>query len=313
MAAYRRRTDDPVSIAACIRCFEPRSVDSESWSVVGPWVRETVTLSEPTLHSQAANALKVLTRLAVWAVDVGLVLDREVVLTPEVLERYRVTGMRELAPTSRSAEISRLRTLARSVTKRAPWPGPDERGSRQGLSPPYTREQIEAYWTAAASQNGPFRVQAMKAILTLTVGLGARSGELFAVMPSDVVDVGGMVAVRLGAGVAGRVVPVRAGWVDRLEKVTAGAGSGPLVASRRTGRDQAAALLASFEYPAGMPHLMVPRLRSTWLAGVLSDCGVAEIFSAAGIVSGKAFSDLLPYLPAPQVGSLSWRRLEGQQ
>ncbi|WP_245709241.1 hypothetical protein [Rhodococcus tukisamuensis] len=282
-------------------------------------MRETVTLSEPTLHSQAANALKVLTRLAVWAVDVGLVLDREVVLTPEVLERYRVTGMRELAPTSRSAEISRLRTLARSVTKRAPWPGPDERGARQGLSPPYTCEQVEAYWKAAASQNGPFRVQAMKAILTLTVATGARSGELFTVVTSDVVDVGGVVAVRLGAGAGagagavGRVVPVRAGWVDRLEKVAAGAGSGPLVASRRTGRDQAAALLASFEYPAGMPRLMVPRLRSTWLAGVLSDYGVAEIFSAAGIVSGKAFSDLLPYLPAPQVGSLSWCRLGGQQ
>ncbi|MGW0177213.1 hypothetical protein ACWDUM_25590 [Rhodococcus sp. NPDC003322] len=276
-------------------------------------MRETVKLSEPTLHSQATNALKVLTRLAAWAIDVGLVLDREVVLTPEVLERYRVTGMRQLAPTSRSAEISRLRTLARSVTKRAPWPGPDERGSRQGLSPPYAREQIEAYWKAAASQNGPFRVQAMKAILTLTVGVGARSGELFAVVTSDVVDVGGVVAVRLGGGAKGRVVPVRAGWVDRLEKVSAGAGSGPLVASRRTGRDQAAALLASFEYPAGMPRLMVPRLRSTWLAGVLSDSGVAEIFSAAGIVSGKAFSDLLPYLPAPQVGSPSWCRLGGQQ
>lgn len=315
MAAYRRRTDDPVSIAACIRCFEPRSVDPDSWSVVGPWVRETVTLFEPTLHSQAANALKVLTRLAVWAVDVGLVLDREVVLTPEVLERYRVTGMRELASTSRSAEISRLRTLARSVTKRAPWPGPDERGLRQGLSPPYTCEQVEAYWKAAASQNGPFRVQAMKAILTLTVGAGARAGELFAVVSSDVVDVGGVVAVTLGGsvGAAGRVVPVRAGWVDRLEKVAAGAGAGPLVASRRSGRDQAAALLASFEYPAGMPRLMVPRLRSTWLTGVLSDCGVAEIFSAAGIVSGKAFSDLRPYLPAPQVGSPSWRRLGGQQ
>ncbi|MGW4479453.1 hypothetical protein [Rhodococcus triatomae] len=272
-----------------------------------------MTLSEPTLHSQAANALKVLTRLAVWAVDVGLVLDREVVLTPEVLERYRVTGMRELAPTSRSAEISRLRTLARSVTKRAPWPGPDERGSRQGLSPPYTGEQVEAYWKAAASQNGPFRVQGMTAILTLTVGVGARSGELFAVVTSDVVDVGGVVAVKLGAGAARRVVPVRAGWVDRLEKVAAGAGSGPLVASRRTGRDQAAALLASFEYPAGMPRLMVPRLRSTWLAGVLSECGVAEIFSAAGIVSGKAFSDLLPYLPVPQVGSPGWCRLGGRQ
>ncbi|MFG1782645.1 hypothetical protein ACGFIU_09405 [Rhodococcus oryzae] len=248
-----------------------------------------------------------------WAVDVGLTLDCEAVLTPEVLERYRLSGMRQLAPTSRSTEVSRLRRIAREVTRRAPWPADDQRGSRQGLSPPYTDEQVDAYRAAASAQNGPFRVQAMRAVLALTLGVGARARELFAITRADVIEVGGVRAVRLGTGPAGRVVPVRARWVEDLDKVTAGAGSGPLVASRRTGRDQAAALLASFEYPAGLPRLMVPRLRSTWLTGVLSDCGVAEIFSAAGTVSGKAFSDLLPYLPAPQVGSLSWQRLGGQQ
>ena len=141
-----------------------------AWSVVAPWVRETVELSGPRLHSQAANALKALSRFAVWAIDVGYDLDRETVLTPEVLERYRVTGMRELAPTSRSTEISRLRRVARAVTRRAPWPAPGEQGARQGLSAPYTHEQVADYWAAALSQNGPFRVQAMTAVLALTVG-----------------------------------------------------------------------------------------------------------------------------------------------
>nr|WP_271213952.1 hypothetical protein [Rhodococcus wratislaviensis]GLK41228.1 hypothetical protein GCM10017611_81040 [Rhodococcus wratislaviensis] len=246
-----------------------------------------------------------------WAIDVGYDLDRETVLVPEVLERYRVTGMRELAPTSRSTEISRLRRLAREVTRRAPWPAPGAGGPRQGLSPPYTDEQVESYWEAALSQNGPFRVQAMTAVLALTVGVGARPGELFAVTAADVIEVDGVVAVALGPEAAGRVVPVRAGWVDRLERVVAGAGTGPLVASHRAGADQAAALLASFEYPAGLPRLTVARLRSTWLTGVLSDCGVAKIFAAAGIMSGKAFSDLLPYLAVPEVGSPGWRRLAG--
>ncbi|SDD24649.1 hypothetical protein [Rhodococcus tukisamuensis] len=313
MAAYRRRTDDPESIAACIQDFEPRSVDPDSWSAVEPWVRETVELSSPRLHSEAASSLRALSRFAAWVVDVGLTLDREAVLTPEVLERYRLSGIRQLAPTSRSTEVSRLRRIAREVTRRAPWPADDQRAPRQGLSPPYTDEQVDAYWAAASAQNGPFRVQAMRATLALTLGVGARARELFSITRADIVEVGGVRAVRLGAGPEGRVVPVRAQWVEGLDEVAAGAGSGPLVASRRTGRDQAAALLASFEYPVGVPRLMVPRLRSTWLTGVLSDCGVAEIFSAAGIVSGKAFSDLLPYLPAPQVGSLSWRRLGGQQ
>lgn len=311
MAAYRRRIDDPASIAACIRNFEPRLVDPDVWAVAGPWVRETVELSAPSLRSQAANAMKVVTRLAVWALDVGLVLEREVVLTPEVLERYRTTGMRELASTSRSTELSRLRALARAVTRRAPWPAPDERGSRQGLSPPYTDEQVEAYWAVAAAQNGPFRVQAMRAVLALTVGVGARARELFAVTAEEVVDVGGLRAVRLGSAGARRVVPVRAGWLERLEAVVAGAGASPLVASRRVGRDQASALVGSFEYPAGMSQLRVARLRSTWLTGVLADCGVAEIFAAAGISSGKALSDLLPYLPAAEVGSPAWRLLGG--
>ncbi|KXF50721.1 hypothetical protein AXA44_18265 [Rhodococcus sp. SC4] len=312
MTAYKRRTDDADAIAARIRCFEPRSVDPAAWSVVAPWVRETVELSGPALHSQAANALKALSRFAVWAIDVGYDLDREVVLVPEVVERYRVTGMRELAPTSRSTEISRLRTVARAVTRRAPWPAPGAGGSRQGLSPTYTEAQVAAYWEAALSQNGPFRVQAMTAVLALTVGAGARPGELFAITAADVIEVDGVVAVVLGPVSARRVVPVRAGWVERLKGVLAGAGAGPLVASHRAGRDQAAALLASFEYPAGLPRLTVARLRSTWLTGVLSDCGVAEIFAAAGIVSGKSFSDLVPYLAAPVVGSLGWRRLTGE-
>ncbi|MFD4295077.1 hypothetical protein ACFWPA_16605 [Rhodococcus sp. NPDC058505] len=276
-------------------------------------MRETVELSAPTLHSQAANALKVLSRLAVWALDVGYDLDREVVLTPEVLERYQATGMRELAATSRSTELSRLRALARAVTRRAPWPGPNERGSRQGLSPPYTDAEIDEYWEAAAAQNGPFRVQAMRAVLALTVGVGARARELFAVTGEDVVDVERVAAVRLGPAGAERVVPVRTWWVERMRQVADGAGKGPLIASRRVGRDQASALVGSFEYPSGIPLLKVARLRSTWLTGVLTDCGVAEIFAAAGISSGKALSDLVPYLPAPQVGSLNWRRLGGQQ
>lgn len=313
MAAYRRRTDDPGSIAACIRCFEPRSGDPAAWAVVGPWVRETVELSAPTLHSQAANSMKVLSRLAVWALDVGYGLDRELVLTPEVLERYRATGMRELAATSRTTEISRLRALARAVTRRAPWPGPNERGSRQGLSPPYTDAEVDAYWEAAAVQNGPFRVQAMRAVLALTVGVGARARELFAVTGDDVVEVEGVAAVRLGPVGQWRVVPMRARWVERLETVAAGAGRGPLVGSRRAGRDQASALVSSFEYPAGMTQAKVARLRSTWLTGVLTDCGVTEIFAAAGISSGKALSDMVSYLPVAEVGSPAWRRLGGEQ
>ncbi|MGW3485338.1 hypothetical protein [Rhodococcus indonesiensis] len=61
-----------------------------------------------------------------------------------------------------------------------------------------------------------------------------------------------------------------------------------------------------------MVQVKVVRLRSTWLTGVLvADCGVAEIFAAASISSGKAFSDLVPYLRAPHVGSVRWRRLAG--
>lgn len=274
-------------------------------------MRETVVLSGPMLHSQAANAMKALSRLAVWALDDGLVLDREVVLTPEVLERYRLVGMRELAPTSRAAEMSRLRRIAGSVTVRAPWPPPGERSSRQELSPPYTDAEIAAFWRWSTRQNSPFRVQAMTAVLALTLGVGARSGELFAVTAADVVKVGGVTAVRLGSPSQRRVVPVRRRVLPRLRVACRGAGRGPLVASTRTGRDQAAALVASFECARSSPKLTVVRLRSTWLTHVLADCAVAEIFSVAGIRSGKALSDLIPYLPAPEAGSPAWRRMRG--
>ncbi|MBJ8348669.1 hypothetical protein [Antrihabitans sp. YC2-6] len=100
----------------------------------------------------------------------------------------------------------------------------------------------------------------------------------------------------------GRVVPVRHDCVRPVRRVCTASGDDPLVVSRRRGPDQAAALVGSFDTPRDVPRLTVARLRSTWLTSVLTDLALGEVFAAAAIVSGKAFSDLSTYLPAAEIG-----------
>ncbi|NMN99045.1 hypothetical protein [Antrihabitans stalactiti] len=309
MSAYARGGDDPDSIMLRVSSFRPRSIDDAVWLAIGPWVRATTLTSRPVLATQAASSLKALARFAAWAVGQGMVLETETVLSPEVLERYRLTGMRPLVATSRSAETSRLRRIARTVTTSTPWPPPLDSSPRGPLSPPYTATEVTRFWDVAHRQRSLFRRHAMTAVLALTLGAGARSGELFTVTEADVVDIESTTALRLGSPV--RVVPVRHDCVRPLRRVCAAAGGEPLVVSRREGRDQAAALVGSFDMPRDVPHLTVARLRSTWLASVLTDLSVPEVFAAAGIVSGKAFSDLVAYLPASELGSPGWRSLVG--
>jgi len=309
VSAYARGGDDPDSIMLRISSFRPRSIDDEAWLAIGPWVRTTTLASNPVLATQAAGSLKALARFAAWAVEQRMALEAETMLSPEVLERYRLTGMRPLVATSRSAEISRLRRIARTVTTSAPWPPPLDSSPRGPLSPPYTAAEVARFWDVAHRQRSLFRRHAMTAVLALTLGAGARSGELFTVGAADVVEIASTTAVRLGS--PARVVPVRHDCVRPLRRVCAAAGGEPLVVSRRQGRDQAAALVGSFDMPRDVPHVTVARLRSTWLASVLTDLSVPEVFAAAGIVSGKALSDLVAHLPGPEVGSPGWRSLVG--
>lgn len=309
VSAYARGGDDPDSIMLRIGSFRPRSIDDKTWVAIGPWVRTTTLASQPVLATQAVGSLKALSRFAAWAVAQGMVLETETALSPEVLERYRLTGMRPLVATSRSAEVSRLRRIARVVTTSAPWPPPLDSSPRGPLSPPYTAAEVARFWDVAQRQRSLFRRHAMTAVLALTLGVGARSGELFTVFAADVVDIESTTAVRLGSPV--RVVPVRHDCVRPLRRVCAAAGGEPLVVSQRHGRDQAAALVGSFDMPRDVPHLTVAWLRWTWLASLLTDLALPEVFAAAGIGSGKAFSDLVPYLPASVIGSQGWRSLVG--
>ena len=251
MSAYRRR-DDAVAIANRIVVFVPRTIDDAVWERVGPWVRSTVTAADPAIDSQATTLLKALAHLAAWAYEHAIPIETEAVLQPEVLERYRLTGMRRLSARSRSAEMSRLRRVARVVTQRAPWPAPNERGPRGPLSPPYSDDEVRQFWRDAELQHSLFRRHAMNALLALTLGVGVRPRELFLPTADHIEMVDDVMAVRIPGNHA-RVVPVRRECVDQIRIAAVTAPRGPLVGSGRTGRDRAAALIATFELAPAAP------------------------------------------------------------
>lgn len=311
MSAYRRR-DDAVAIANRIVVFVPRTIDDAVWERVGPWVRSTVTAADPAIDSQATTLLKALAHLAAWAYEHAIPIETEAVLQPEVLERYRLTGMRRLSARSRSAEMSRLRRVARVVTQRAPWPAPNERGPRGPLSPPYSDDEVRQFWRDAELQHSLFRRHAMNALLALTLGVGVRPRELFLPTADHIEMVDDVMAVRIPGNHA-RVVPVRRECVDQIRIAAVTAPRGPLVGSGRTGRDRAAALIATFELAPAAPPLLMQRLRSTWLRDVLAGrVHIADVLAIADLTTSRAISDLAPYLRASCPGSDPWKSLAGE-
>ena len=282
-------------VATRLACYIPTSVDSATWHAIRPWVKETSSRLDLQFPSQVTLAMKALSHIAAWADGQGVPLDTELLLSPDILERYRLTGMRALSERSRATEISRLRRIARSVTVAAPWPAPPAKTGRATISPPYSTAEVAALWSDAQHQSTGFRRHAMAALLTLTLGAGLRPGEIFTVTADNLSDQDGVLAVSV-AGTSARCIPVRVHYADRLRSLANKAGAGPIVLSQRQGRDRANALLSTFDQSTRSPALSMTRLRATWLAEVLATpIIVADLLAVAGIGSARALSDVLSH------------------
>jgi hypothetical protein len=275
--------------------YRPQRLDAATWAAAKPFV--LCCADELGLDGGAAalRVVRVLARIAVWALGEGLSLNVEVVLDPANVERFIAS-----APDpdrSRATYRSELRRVGPLLTRHAPWESRPAAVSRRQVAPPYSQRELRLLQADATAQPTPGRRRAARALLALGAGAGLDGRWVSWVGAQDVTAHSWGVMVRVSEP-ATRVVPVLAEWEDEVLELARSAGDEYLLGGRSTSRNRAGALGASLIVGNGNPRMSASRLRSTWLLTHLTaGTRLPELVRAAGLQGVTVVSDLLPLVP----------------
>jgi len=267
--------------------YRPQGVDGAT----AAFARELVRAAGPASPARAAKLLWVTTKLAAWALKVGVEQRAEVVLHPSLIERFVVVGLSGVSVQSRRSARSDLRFVARRVNPQlvAPDPLPLPRGRAKA---PYRAEEVAAYLALAGAQPTEARRHRLTGLLCLGLGAGIERGDLRRLRGSDIRCQAGGVTVAV-TGPRARTVPVLARYAEPLLAAARFAGEGFVCGGESpTRKNLTTPLLADIDGGAELPRLEVSRLRCTWLAEQLTRLGVPALLAAAGVTHSQRIFDL---------------------
>ena len=289
----RARQESPDS-QQWLEGYRPRSVDRTDWEKVRPFVTAWVSQLGEIELGRLGRLLGLLARLAVWADRQSLPLDPEVVLDPDMVERF----VTETVPHDRSASTYRsdLRRIGIALTRKAPWESQPAGLARREVADPYTSIELEQLKVDALAQATRLRRRAARAVLALGAGAGLDGRWVGRVAGGDVVKVGTAVLVKVGERSA-REVPVLATWEEEVLDLATSAGTQFLIGGRSLAPNRVSDLIYRLEVPRDHPKLSPARLRSTWLVTHLTmGTRLPELARAAGLRGVFVLSDLLPHV-----------------
>ncbi|MFD6341731.1 hypothetical protein [Streptomyces sp. NPDC060131] len=288
-------TDVPTAIAL----YAPKKVPPATWTLIAPFVRTCVTDSGPVSPWAAVERMSTVTRFCAWALDEYLPLDREVLFTPDTVERYALTGMEKLQPSSRRTHRSQLSTIGRGITRRAPWPPQKTTLARNRLAAPYTPEQVAGYLNAAGQQSTPLRTRTAFGLLAGGLGAGLMPGEHLTITGRSVTTTDDGTTVLTITGAKPRAVPVLAAYAPLMHTLAERHPHEPLIGpTNDASKNRLNTLLSHVELPGRLPPLTASSLRTTWLLTLLAArVPLPELLAAAGLASTGTLIDLLPHLP----------------
>ena len=282
-------------VVTWLESYKPSGVEAALWASVRPLVLRAAQTLELNAGAASVRTVRVLCRLAVWAIGEGLPLDFEVLLDPATVERFTSVG--QLGDPSAATYRSLLRRVGPVLTRHAGWEPRSQSVGRRQVAVPYTEQDLSGLSADAAAQPTPGRRRAAAALLALGCGAGLDGRWVARVTSEDVVASAWGVLVRVGEPSA-RVVPVLQRWESEVLELAATAGNEFLIGGHSVARNRAGALAASLLVAHGRPRFSASRLRSTWLVTHLSmGTRLPELARAAGLAGVTVLSDLLEYVP----------------
>jgi hypothetical protein len=275
-----------------ISSWEPRTVSEEA----ARFTKDVVVCLCPIAPARAKDLLYATSKLAQFAISVGLELDRETLLSPFVIERFARVGMPGASPATRRTLRTNLRFVARCVLlKEIPEPAPLV---RQRAKAPYSCDEIQARLAAATHCGGIDRQMRAKGLICLAAGAGLIGRELSYVRGDDVGCRHGGVVVEVG-GRKPRVVPVLYEFCAPLLAASRHAGASFVIGGTHPDRKNVTSRISAATQTMHLGHLDTSRLRSYWLAECAKRIGLPNFMAAAGITCSQHLGDIVAFIGPP--------------
>jgi hypothetical protein len=278
-------------VSSFIEGFSPTSVPPE----VAAFARRVVAAASPTSRMRTKDLLSAASRLGLFASDVGLVLDEQVLLKEAMIERFSGTE-RVGSLASRRTWRANLRYLARYALIGAPK-APVM--SRDRTKAPYSPNEIASYLALCAAQPTTLRRHRGNALICLGAGAGIIGSELRNVKGTDVKRRSGGLVVSV-SGRRARVVPVTSDYHDCLAEAAAFFGDRYLLTGTNPNcHNVTTPLVSSLSGGSDLERLSASRLRATYLVAVAKRIGLKAFMDAAGIASSSHLGELVSGLESP--------------
>jgi len=268
-----------------IAAWRPSSASPQA----AAFARQVVAASGPHGRDRAKNLLWAASKLAGWAIPLGLDPVPQVLLHPSVIERFTAHAPGLSGPARRTLRTN-LRFLARRVVPHldpADAPLPRERAKA-----PYAAAEISGFLALAAAQPTLARRMRAAGLVCLGAGAGLIRADLRHVRGTDVVARSGGVLVTV-RGARPRAVPVLARYHQLLLDSAAFAGQQLICGGADPARHNLTNPLArALAGGTGLPRLDTSRLRATWLADCAQLIGLPAFLHAAGITCCQRLGDI---------------------
>jgi integrase len=259
----------------------------KEWAEVGDLVREAVAPMTWMAAHTLRPYLNAVTKLAVWAFRLGLPMDLEYLLNPQVIASFEVNQEQGVA--SVTAQLSRL-GLAHDIE---PEVNKEAVGvARPKYQRPYTKEEIDTLVAFARAHTNEYR----RAVLTAIIALGAGAG----VVRSRMRDVSSTNVHQHDDGVtyvrtATNCAKVREEFVELLNEACVARGHSQLVGDG-AGEDLTNRAVAWVAGRVGVPELNIDSLRATYMCSLIeADVPFRQIMAWSGLATVEGLSGYLEY------------------
>jgi hypothetical protein len=266
----------------------------------GPFVLNTLQASSIRGVESLRKHVTHLVHFAVWAIKQGLPLTRETLIRTNV-DEYCRTGM----PHTKTGKDrrSKLRKLADQINPDQA-PTPSETIQRPSVKPPYTAAEVLNIKRVVYRQPTTERIRSMAICVGLGLGAGFDSPDIRPLTLDHATDLGDE-GIRIDVpGTRARTVWVLREYEDMVRTGLLGLTPGQLLIGRSEDRTNIAGRVYSRAALYGnLPHLEQSRMRTTWLATLMSrPVPLAVILRAAGLRSTRTLFDILPHIPGIDSG-----------
>jgi hypothetical protein len=296
-AAVRQSRELPAELARIIDNYTCDEMVAESLEPMRAFLREAITASTLTGLESVRKHCRHLAGLARYGLEHGVDLSVAALLTTSMINEYIQASRGTLSEALCAERRSRLLALASNAN-----PGPDTPVKMAPLShiavkACYTPAEATAIIRVSQTQPTPAKTRALCAVVGLGLGAGLDSMDLRHLQIGHIVDDGDAGILVHVPGRRARIVPVRRALEPLVRIAIADRPADSLVIGVKKDRNNIASRAVEGAALFGVPHIEQSRLRSTWLADLMTDpIPVGLILKAAGLQSARSLADLIAHV-----------------